>query len=128
MKLSSIVIPVNVTSIQDNAFADGVDKIYYEGTQQQWKKLKAGVKYSSIYYYSDCVHESGYWTYIGDEIVDQTSFTEHVANEATCTEKGLVETVCDYCGEVVDKTYTDKIDHDPDDDGVCKMCGKKVKG
>jgi hypothetical protein len=126
--ISSIVIPVAVNCIQDNAFVYVIDKIYYEGTYQQWDKLDAVLTYNSIYYYSECVHESGRWTYIDGKIVDTISFSESVYSEPTCTTEGVTHIVCDYCGEVVNKTYTDIIAHEPDENGVCKMCGEKVDG
>jgi hypothetical protein len=123
--VNSIVIPTSVNAIQDGAFS-GLNNIFFKGTAEEWDKLGANVRYNNVYYYSECVHEYGYWTYYNDGIVSAPSFSQIEERTATCTQEGLVKTVCNYCNKTISEDKIAMIDHEPDDKGICKMCGKDL--
>jgi hypothetical protein len=122
--LVSVVIPVSVKAIVSGAFI-GVENVYYGGTAADWSKLSANITYGKVYYYSDCVHEEGQWTYINGNIVTAPSSQEETT-AATCTQSGVVKRVCSYCNETLSESYLSKLDHTPDENGICSMCGQKV--
>ena len=134
--LTSITIPDSVTSIGEAAFSgcSGLKKVFYVGSEEQWKAISIGSDNSSLtnatrHYYSECIHNSGssLWRYdsggnistsltVGDWIVDI---------EATCTTNGSKHGVCNVCGETVTLKIS-ALGHNIGDDGTCTVCGEEI--
>lgn len=128
----SLLVPVSVTALGDYIFGDDctVYTIYYGGTSAQWLRLIKGVSgYGSatVYYYADCVHEEGQWTYDDyGNIIAYTNLYWNVVTPATCTEDGLEQYMCGHCGEVLEERAIPATGHNPDDYGYCMNCGQYV--
>lgn len=97
-------------------------RIYYGGTETEWKNLALNVSDVTVYYYTDCVHESGYWTYENGTIIltIAPTRTSRVKNP-TCTEKGLDQLSCTKCTMTWDIPL-ETIDHILDGEHICTMC------
>ncbi len=90
---NSLTIPVSVTKITDNAFANAYLKdVYYEGDIVQWNKIDFGkgngvLKYANIHFAKTHSH----------------SYTSAIEKRASCTEDGIEKLICE-CGEAYTKT------------------------
>lgn len=128
----SLLIPVSVNTLGDYIFGNNstVNTVYYGGTKAQWNKLVRGVSgYGSatVYYYADCVHEDGQWTYDDyGNIIAYTNLYWNVVTPATCTEDGAEQYICNHCGEVLEETVIPATGHSPNEEGYCDNCGEYV--
>ena len=128
----SLLVPLSVTALGDYIFGDNytVYMVYYGGTAAQWLRLVNGVsgyESATVYYYADCVHEDGLWTYDDyGNIISYTNLYWNVVTSATCTEDGLEQYVCGHCGEVLDERVIPATGHNPDENGYCIYCGQYV--
>ncbi|MGN0818499.1 MAG: leucine-rich repeat domain-containing protein, partial [Candidatus Coproplasma sp.] len=124
---SSVIIPANVTAIDNSAFY--VSTVYYGGTEEEWTSLTSGLtlfKYVTVYHYANCVHSYGQWTYDSAGNVVTTVVThDREAIAPTCEEPGMYETVCSVCGEVIETYEVSETGHFPDRSGVCMVCEKE---
>lgn len=125
-----IVIPSTVSEIQSGAFASKIDTIYYEGTAEELSKLLKSVSVNNKYYYADCVHEQGQWTYDSygeiDTIVKIFVFKQEI--KPTCTEDGKKIYECPYCKKTKEEPGSKATGHSYNKNGVCTKCGgKKAK-
>lgn len=124
-----VIIPECVTAIAKGAFVgDGVINAYYYGNSSQWKTLmtKSFFSAAQTYYYVDCVHSEGEWTYDKyggtDTVVKKFELIKE--QQPTCTERGKKIYRCPYCPEERVEYAGDPIGHSYEN-GVCKNCGKK---
>ena len=122
--LSSIELPESLRSIGECAFGTEV-KILYNGTKIDWNIIEGSseVSVKKIYYKKE-IHEHDY--------------KEESVKEATCTEEGQRELVCDICGDCQIESIPkedhkeeidEKIEATCDADGRtqgshCAICGK----
>ena len=122
--LSSIELPESLRSIGECAFGIEV-KILYNGTKIDWNIIEGSseVSVKKIYYKKE-IHEHDY--------------KEESVKEATCTEEGQRELVCDICGDCQIESIPkedhkeeidEKIEATCDADGRtqgshCAICGK----
>ena len=74
-KLTSVIIPVGVTKINSNAFAEciSLQTVYYIGTASDWAGITIGtvnetLTSATIYYYSETqpTTSGNYWHYVDD--------------------------------------------------------------
>ncbi len=123
---SYIFIPSSVSKIGEVAISHLYSyTLYFDGTKEMFAEI-IPVSYPiyNVYYYSECVHENGYWRY--DEFgIPTTEFSECKETEITkesCTEMGEYSYTCEVCGY----TYTlntPQLPHEYEN-GICKGCGK----
>ena len=125
----ALLIPSSVRDIDANAFNNFPNVVYYEGTQQQWQALAAGVagaEYANVCVYADCVHEDGQWTYDRyGNVVDYVQAEWVVVREPTCDTDGMQEERCTVCGHVFATEQITHYGHYPDENGVCMNCGEE---
>ena len=130
VSLSYFCIPASVSGIESGAFSDiyFLKGVYYGGTQEQWQQICSdgcGLEGTPVLYYAECVHDSAHWTFnYGGYISTDISPCEwRESKPATCTEGGEIQCVCLSCGEVLAVEETEKTAHEPDENGVCIICG-----
>ena len=130
VSLSYFCIPASVSGIESGAFSDiyFLKGVYYGGTQEQWQQICSdgcGLEGTPVLYYTECVHDSAHWTFnYGGYISTDISPCEwRESKPATCTEGGEIQCVCLSCGEVLAVEETEKTAHEPDENGVCIICG-----
>ena len=134
--LTSVTIGDSVTTIGDWVFdsCDSLTDVYYGGTKEQWNEIEIEwgndvLNSATIYYYSDCIHdsESNQWRYDSDGNVTTEltvgEWTEYV--EATCTTNGSEITTCFVCGEPL-MAEIPATDHIRGEDGKCTLCGEEI--
>jgi hypothetical protein len=81
---------------------------------------------NKIYYYADCVHESGQWTYISGSIV--TSVTSRTLIEtiaATCDAEGKKVYQCTRCTQTWE-TVLAREEHSLNSSHACSKCGDEA--
>ena len=93
--IKEVLISKDVTAANQSTFTDNSIKFYYEGTEEEWKKVRnwsyingtnSGLK-ATVYYYRESapITSNKYWHYVDGEYVVWT-------NETTSTTYTLVET------------------------------------
>ena len=124
-----IVVPTCVTSFAENAFMSNSLTFFYRGTASEWQNLIKGVavSVSEVYYYAECVHKEGQWTYDAHGNIDTNVKTFALVSDAepTCTESGKRVYRCPTCGEERTETYGKPKGHDYDENYICKDCGQE---
>ena len=74
LKVSSIILPSSITSIEEGAFCYcSVSNVFYKGTESQWKQVKIGSENftatDDVLFYSK-TNKSGCWRYVGGLLGD----------------------------------------------------------
>lgn len=113
----SVYLRDNITSYISNSFSISKRlKIYYSGTEEQWKDIYFQPVYTSTpeIYCNYHIHKPDYETV-----------------EPTCTTHGYEKQFCRYhtdstCDYIATTTYTaNPTGHTLNEDGVCEICGEK---
>ena len=105
-ELNTVIIPASVTFVENRAFTNctEIDTVYYRGTEEEWNNITFGTgngylktaenivfnavchDYESNVVAPTCT-EKGYTKYVckicGDEYIDETSYTDMIAHQAT---------------------------------------------
>ena len=125
---SYLVLPETIESIQPLAVNTlGLYSVYFKGSAEKFNSICNGsYYYGYVCYYSECIHEYGYWNYDinGNITVDHTVLDEVTVKEPTCLEVGEGKQVCPICK----KEWGYEIPLAPHDykDNKCVTCGKEV--
>ena len=121
---SAIVIPASVTYMDFNNFYGS--EIYYCGTADEFADLANGfdVGRFNVWYYADCVHEYGQWSYVDGYISTEYSYNSEIIRESTCSESGIIRYTCYRCNGYWDEELPPEENHDLDEDLVCRGCHK----
>ncbi|MBE7084805.1 MAG: hypothetical protein E7368_01970 [Clostridiales bacterium] len=107
--LYNVVIPTDLSRIEQNALSSDWVNVYYEGTSWQWSTNSS--KYdlgwvSSVYYYDACAHHDNEWKYTNGSV--DTSNKEYaqqvVITQATCSKDGSAIRICPDCGDSIPET------------------------
>lgn len=141
--ISYAVIPESVKGIEANAFQNNAFTAYYRGTEKEWKEISTDFPFNGgVYFYTECVHEEGKWTYDGyGNISTQTdayAFTHEITKPPTCMQTGTEIATCVNCGHKIEITlpptgvheYEETVTKQPTctEDGEktfkCKHCGE----
>lgn len=127
-----LVIPTSVQYIQNGAIYSYCDRIYYKGDAEQWAVIsKDATIWTSVYYYSACVHNNylgtNNWTYYnGKPTVSDTTLTWTTVREATCQQEGEQHYVCDICKTTFEQSTLSLLGHDySGENGACKWCQQR---
>jgi hypothetical protein len=123
MNYSRYVIPDSVTYLDFSLLSTGW--IYYEGTPEELSALANGFDLTgfSVYYYADCVHAPNQWTYDqnGNVTAGMNCYSYYV-NSPTCQEKGVIEYVCNTCGETWQEEDDSLVPHVFNEENICEVC------
>ena len=139
--LVSIIIGNGVTTISEYAFSlcESLDKIYYNGSEEEWNKISiensnAQNDYlvnATRYYYSETepTEEGNFWHWVDGEptVWDAHIHSYTIATTApTCTEQGYTTYTC-ACGDSYVENYTNALGHteaiDSAVDATCTTSG-----
>ncbi len=130
-RVTSLVLPENLTAIQSAALSDIADlgNVYYRGSSSQWRSVSGYSNvYASVWYYAECVHEGGIWTYDGNDNIRtaECTLTWSETQASTCYAAGVMTSACDCdCGYTEIESIP-MLTHEYEDD-VCKHCeGERV--
>ncbi len=141
--LSSLLVPVCVSRIEDKAFRNEYFTVYFEGTRAGWKNLcPPTLTNTTCYEYVDCVHGNYEWTYLNGSVStwrDHYGFEWETTKAPTCAEEGVSTGTCPHCNKFTVTSALPKTnDHDfewvitkkptcteeGEETGTCKICGK----
>ena len=110
--VSSVVLHNGYTNINPDAFASYYVTCYFKGTQSEfYSKGYDSYLFYSVYYYTDCVHNSNEWTERSGIITTQRSYLYQVTENATCTEYGAYRYYCEYCNHTYSTGSINKLGH-----------------
>ncbi|MBQ2892145.1 MAG: leucine-rich repeat domain-containing protein [Bacilli bacterium] len=120
----------SVTSVVNNvgSYSDYlIDSIYYKGTESQWNSKGFGSKFytGSVYFFANCIHEYGLWTYDSNNNIttSETTLNWSVSIPAGCITDGKKIGVCPVCYNQIDDEIIYATGHDYDSNtGECKNC------
>ncbi len=125
---SAMVLPCEMDTFEDGAFymVYCPETIYYTGTKMQWyENPLSSYSYGvfNVYYYADCVHEDGYWTYTEDGVTLSFCMLVVTRVEATCFAEGTETHTCACAGCKHKEVYSiPQLTHDFVND-ICVHCG-----
>lgn len=123
-----IVIPDCVTAIENGAFENNrILMAFCRGDQKAFDTLLKEINVGAKYYYADCVHEQGQWTYdsYGDVDFSVKEFKYKEKTQATCTEDGKIIYECPYCKKTKTEVVAKATGHSYGKNGTCTKCGAK---
>lgn len=128
---AALMIPNTITATPGGFWSkfSALDSVYFYGTPSEWEAFcrSAGSTSATVYYYTDCVHESGTWSYTTAATITTaiSQYTLTSKTEGTCVTKEQRVYTCPLCGDTRTETG-DLGGHAPDANGVCIHCNKTV--
>ncbi len=113
---------------EENSYISNCPNVYYQGTEEEWSEDFGYSSYwwNSLSFKADCVHDYGNWMERNGLIITSPEFTYRVIKEATCSEEGIQERECVYCGEKTRTSIPKSNTSHNVVDGKCTDCGVSV--
>ena len=125
-----IYLPTSVIQFM-NGINISIDVVYFKGTSNQWYSTNHYYNntfaYTTVKYYSTCVHDNSTWTYVNSEIsTSRTELTDNIVTQVTCTTDGLNRKYCPKCANSYNPYYEEHIiyatGHQYGADNKCTNC------
>ena len=74
-QITNLVLPKSVTLISSQAFSGSINRVFYEGTEEEWNEIDIKAYNYALdntkYFYSEAepTTDGNYWHYVNGEIV-----------------------------------------------------------
>lgn len=126
---NNVILHKTVTAIETNALSTlKVNNVYFKGTSTDFSKILGSTSYyGTVYYYSNCIHASGLWTYDASGNIS-TANTELVLTSqtpSTCSSEGVEKRSCPVCHKEETSKLPISYVHNVKN-GTCPLCHKEV--